>query len=121
MRYLIAKDGNEPTEVGRAGPGQSFGELALMYGSPRAATVISKTQCVFYVLDRDTYRSVLMETVLAKRKKYQEFLSKVPILSSLTVSVVWPISPNVFWCVLSNTNWPRFAMPSKQPRLQQDK
>jgi len=77
VEFWISKGGAPPTKVGVAGPGQSFGELALMYGSPRAATVITTQPCVFWVMDRDTYRSILMETVLAKRRRYQDFLSRV--------------------------------------------
>lgn len=33
-------------------PGESFGELALLYNVPRAATIISKTSSTLFGLDR---------------------------------------------------------------------
>uniref|UniRef100_A0A915L463 Cyclic nucleotide-binding domain-containing protein n=1 Tax=Romanomermis culicivorax TaxID=13658 RepID=A0A915L463_ROMCU len=60
--------------------GGSFGELALIYGTPRAATVIAKTDVKLWALDRDTYRRILMGSTMKKRKMYDEFLSKVKIL-----------------------------------------
>ena len=42
-------------------PGGSFGELALMYTAPRAATVISaEPGCTLWALDRITFRRILM-------------------------------------------------------------
>ncbi|KAG1706988.1 cAMP-dependent protein kinase regulatory subunit [Nymphon striatum] len=65
------------------GQGGSFGELALIYGTPRAATVRAKTHNKLWAIDRDTYRRILMGSTIRKRKKYDEFLSKVSILESL--------------------------------------
>ncbi|CDW60154.1 cAMP-dependent protein kinase regulatory subunit [Trichuris trichiura] len=61
----------------------SFGELALIYGTPRAATVKAKTAVKLWALDRDTYRRILMGSTMRKRKMYDEFLSKVKILEDL--------------------------------------
>ncbi|KAH6942272.1 hypothetical protein HPB50_002673 [Hyalomma asiaticum] len=61
----------------------SFGELALIYGTPRAATVKAKTDVKLWAIDRDTYRRILMGSTIRKRKMYEEFLSKVSILESL--------------------------------------
>lgn len=59
----------------------SFGELALIYGTPRAATVIAKSPTVkLWAIDRLTYRAILMGSTMRKRKIYDEFLSKVQIL-----------------------------------------
>ncbi|XP_045669240.1 cAMP-dependent protein kinase type I-beta regulatory subunit isoform X2 [Ursus americanus] len=63
--------------------GGSFGELALIYGTPRAATVKAKTDLKLWGIDRDSYRRILMGSTLRKRKMYEEFLSKVSILESL--------------------------------------
>nr|XP_045000327.1 cAMP-dependent protein kinase type I-beta regulatory subunit isoform X4 [Jaculus jaculus] len=60
--------------------GGSFGELALIYGTPRAATVKAKTDLKLWGIDRDSYRRILMGSTLRKRKMYEEFLSKVSIL-----------------------------------------
>lgn len=64
--------------------GGSFGELALIYGTPRAATVVAKTDTVkLWAIDRLTYRAILMGSTMRKRKMYDEFLSKVQILGKV--------------------------------------
>nr|XP_045601805.1 cAMP-dependent protein kinase type I regulatory subunit-like isoform X1 [Procambarus clarkii] len=63
--------------------GGSFGELALIYGTPRQATVKAKTDTKLWGIDRDSYRRILMGSTIRKRKMYEEFLSKVSILESL--------------------------------------
>jgi len=64
--------------------GGSFGELALIYGTPRAATVVAKSDMVtLWAIDRGSYRAILMGSTMRKRKMYDEFLSKVQILADL--------------------------------------
>ena len=90
--------------------GGSFGELALIYNTPRAADVVvcnisllfiiiyqlsnllfffsyfltqAITPVKLWVIDRVTYRRVLMDSTIRKRKMYEEFLDKVPILGML--------------------------------------
>merc|ERR1719284_37114 len=64
--------------------GGSFGELALIYGTPRAATVkATNTDVKLWGIDRDSYRRILMGSTMRKRKLYEEFLSKVSILENL--------------------------------------
>ncbi|POR34616.1 cAMP-dependent protein kinase regulatory subunit [Tolypocladium paradoxum] len=71
--------------VGNIQAGGSFGELALMYNAPRAATVISvEAGCTLWALDRITFRRILMESTFARRRMYESFLEEVPLLSSLT-------------------------------------
>lgn len=65
------------------GEGGSFGELALIYGTPRAATVKASTDVKLWGIDRDSYRRILMGSTIRKRKMYEEFLSKVSILENL--------------------------------------
>jgi cAMP-dependent protein kinase regulator len=62
------------------GEGCSFGELALIYGMPRAATVKAVSAVKLWGIDRDSYRRILMGSTIRKRKMYEEFLSKVSIL-----------------------------------------
>jgi len=76
-------DGGEPLVVSSITDGGSFGELALIYGTPRAATIRAKTDCHLWAIDRDTYRRILMGATIKKRKVYEQFLEKVTLLSSL--------------------------------------
>lgn len=71
-------------QVGNIQAGGSFGELALMYNAPRAATVVSaEPGCTVWALDRVTFRRILMESTFARRRMYESFLEEVPLLSSL--------------------------------------
>jgi cAMP-dependent protein kinase regulator len=71
-------------KVGSISPGGSFGELALMYNAPRAATIVSASKGgVLWQLDRVTFRRILMTDAAEKRKMYEGFLEEVPLLSSL--------------------------------------
>lgn len=78
----VATPGEEK-KVATYGPGGSFGELALMYNAPRAATVVATSRATMWALDRVTFRSILMEHTSRKRKMYETFLAEVPILASL--------------------------------------
>jgi len=63
--------------------GGSFGELALIYGTPRQATVLARLDTKLWGIDRDSYRRILMGSTIRKREMYDHFLSKVSILDSL--------------------------------------
>mmetsp|Transcript_37764 Transcript_37764/g.97432 ORF Transcript_37764/g.97432 Transcript_37764/m.97432 type:complete len:325 (-) Transcript_37764:1181-2155(-) len=65
-------------------PGMSFGELALLYGAPRAATVKATSDCECWALDRDTFRRILVSSAFKKQQQYEGFLDKVEILGELT-------------------------------------
>ena len=60
---------------------ESFGELALLYNSLRAATIKTKTNCVLWVLDRETFNNILKDYAQKKREKYKNFLNYVYIFS----------------------------------------
>ncbi|CAH8488279.1 unnamed protein product [Heterobilharzia americana] len=67
-----------------AGSG-SFGELALMYNTPRAATIIAKTDGVLWSVDRATFQHIVLRQAFLKRQLYETWLSSVPLLRSLSV------------------------------------
>ena len=71
-------------KVNTIGPGGSFGELALMYNAPRAATVVStEKESTLWALDRVTFRRILMNSAFQRRRMYESFLEEVPLLSTL--------------------------------------
>ena len=64
-------------------PGSSFGELALMYGHPRAASVLAVEASTLWSLDRITFRTIVLKVLHRRRTMYEHFLSTVTLLSSL--------------------------------------
>ena len=66
------------------GPGDAFGELALLYNCPRAASIIcSSDECILWALDRETFNHIVKTSAQNKREKYENFLKKVDILSTI--------------------------------------
>jgi len=63
--------------------GDVFGELALLYNCPRAASVEAQEKCVLWQLDRDTFNNIVKEAAQKKRQRYDTFLAKVPLLASM--------------------------------------
>ncbi|XP_065168172.1 cAMP-dependent protein kinase type II regulatory subunit [Atheta coriaria] len=61
----------------------SFGELALMYNMPRAATIIAQTDGSLWAMDRQTFRRILLKSAFKKRKMYEILIDSVPMLKAL--------------------------------------
>lgn len=65
------------------GPGDSFGELALLYNAKRAANIKAKTDSVLWCLDRETFNNIVKQAAINKRERYEKFLSGIKILSDM--------------------------------------
>jgi len=61
----------------------SFGELALMYNAPRAATVTSVDGGTLWALDRQTYIRIIVRANARKRRTYEQFIETVHLLKTL--------------------------------------
>lgn len=78
-------DGVEKT-VGSYDNRGSFGELALMYNTPRAATIITTSPGALWCLDRLTFRRIIVKNNAKKRRLYEAFIETLPLLTSLELS-----------------------------------
>jgi len=76
--------GNGEKLVGSYNNEGSFGELALMYNMPRAATIKALTAGTLWALDRVTFRRIVLRTAFQRRKMYESLLETVPLLNSLS-------------------------------------
>ncbi|XP_028906346.1 cAMP-dependent protein kinase type II-alpha regulatory subunit [Ornithorhynchus anatinus] len=82
---LVSRE-SEDRCVGRYDNHGSFGELALMYNTPRAATIVAITEGALWGLDRVTFRRIILKNNAKKRKMFELFIESVPLLKSLEVS-----------------------------------
>ena len=62
------------------GPGDCFGELALLYEAPRAATVVCEEPVRLFVLDMLTFKAILMGKSKQDRVEHVGFLKTVDVL-----------------------------------------
>ncbi|XP_054708514.1 cAMP-dependent protein kinase type II regulatory subunit-like [Uloborus diversus] len=69
--------------VGKYDNAGSFGELALMYNMPRAATIEAKTDGSLWAMNRQTFRRIVLKSAFKKRKEYETLLEGVPMLQTL--------------------------------------
>ena len=86
----ITKEGNrkkvekfEPKLVKVYGPGDYFGELSLLYHTPRRGTLKAITDVKLYILNRITYKKIIKNAVDEAIIKRINILKKVPILQTL--------------------------------------
>ncbi|XP_037109798.1 cAMP-dependent protein kinase type II-beta regulatory subunit [Syngnathus acus] len=96
--FVKADGGDKP--VGCYDNRGSFGELALMYNTPRAATIVANSPGALWCLDRLTFRRIIVKNNAKKRRLYEAFIETLPLLTSLELSermkVVDVISTKVY-------------------------
>ena len=63
--------------------GEAFGELALLYNAPRAASIVAKTNGKVFALDRNTFSAIMKESASKKRDLFESTLKKVELLDSI--------------------------------------
>lgn len=86
--FYVVEDGNisfnvDGNNVGACSRGASFGELALLYNCPRAATCIANSRCKIWKVDQRTFRYMLANNNASLQKGVLEVLRKVQFLSNL--------------------------------------
>eukprot|EP00931_Biecheleriopsis_adriatica_P108791 TRINITY_DN8307_c0_g1_i2.p1 TRINITY_DN8307_c0_g1~~TRINITY_DN8307_c0_g1_i2.p1 ORF type:complete len:895 (-),score=217.05 TRINITY_DN8307_c0_g1_i2:66-2750(-) len=65
------------------GEGGSFGELALLYSAPRAATVTAQQDCVVWVIARGHFMQVMAKAAEEYSEELAKQFDKVEVLTSL--------------------------------------
>jgi cAMP-dependent protein kinase regulator len=82
--FIKPRDGSSSQLVKVCTRGDSFGELALMYNAPRAATCVASGNVRLWALDRVSFNVILMKTTMEKHKNMKKFLLQIPLFSQLT-------------------------------------
>eukprot|EP01068_Selenidium_serpulae_P017733 Selendium_serpulae@DN6402_c0_g1_i3.p1 len=83
-RFDITVEENGALEkVETAESGDSFGELALMYNAPRAATCRAAVDSSVWALDRETFHMMCITLENKKKKRYEMLLKAAPICREL--------------------------------------
>lgn len=87
-RFYVVESGEfdfkvDKKKVGSCAPGESFGELALLYNCPRAATVVSRKAAKLWVLDRVTFRMIVARGAAKSHDAIYKSLKKAPVLRGL--------------------------------------
>lgn len=81
---VLENRGGVNMRVNTKGPGDCFGEVALMYNSPRNATVAATGTSTVFVLERSVFRAYAQEVAETQSSQIELFLNSVPILANLT-------------------------------------
>ena len=69
----------EGLTIGSLSKGMAFGDLALMYGSPRAATITALSDCKLWKVRRAWYRGLIGQL------RQKVFVKKLEILSNVSI------------------------------------
>lgn len=79
----VFKGNTDSTFLKRYEAGEAFGELALLYNAPRAATITSDNESLLYILDRATFNHIVKDSSVRKREKYDTFLKQIKLLETM--------------------------------------
>ena len=64
--------------------GHYFGELALLFNEPRAATIMTQEDCYFVTINKTDYEKVLKKLELKEINKKADFFNEIPFLKHWT-------------------------------------
>jgi CRP-like cAMP-binding protein len=73
-----------PMKVKSYEPGGSFGELALMYNEPRAASIrVTSDKAILWSVDRHTSKSISVHFKVIRSQVHEDALRRVPLINKL--------------------------------------
>lgn len=82
--WVKTSAGGKPTKAITYSSGSAFGELALLYSSPRAATVRSTSPCKLWVMERGVYHAVKRNFTHEAFAARHKLLDNIPPLRNLS-------------------------------------
>jgi CRP-like cAMP-binding protein len=92
-------DGEE--RVGDSGPGSSFGELALLYNSPRAVSCDAASASVtLWKVDQMTFRYLVARHAHGQSTGLKDLVRKISIFANLDDSTI-----SRFMCAMTHVQW----------------
>ena len=96
VQFLV-NDKAIPGQTEPATRGQTFGELALLYHAPRAATCIvsSADPAILYRVDQKTFRYILQTQTHHADKIKRDLLKAIPFLKELDESDLGKLADNM--------------------------
>ena len=74
--------------IAKIGPGDSFGEHALMNNSPRSNTVVSVSDCKLWVLKRQVFKKILEFIFTSNYEQNMKFLNGINIPLDSTIKSI---------------------------------
>jgi cGMP-dependent protein kinase len=66
--------------------GDGFGELALLYGTPRTASVKAKEGCEMWGIDRTTFRKAVEELVQKDYAENRAFINNIKFFDQMNAN-----------------------------------
>lgn len=86
--FYIIKEGKLRVEINgkvlkTLNSGTSFGELALIHGANRSASIISETRCLLYTMERKHFRKICDHITKLNFDENKKFIESIPLLASL--------------------------------------
>jgi len=89
-KFYVLETGNveiliQDNVVGHMSHGSSFGDLALMYNSPRSATICASSDCTCWTLEKHFFRQAMVTSSSNQTGNLSAFLGKLKLFESLNM------------------------------------
>ncbi len=69
--------------------GEGFGELALLYGAPRSASVRTLETTTFWGIDRFTFRNAIEEMMRKQLQENRKFMEKIKFFGKNVLEILF--------------------------------